>query len=78
MKIGDFVNERPSILTNPSFDAETMTMQTFGKGRHRRLRRHLRVGMDGTAFRLTRYDLMPDCKGVPADDWPTVYRTTVR
>ena len=79
VKIGDLVNERSSILTNPSFDAKTMTMLTFGKGRG--------IGdcgdisawvWDGTAFRLTRYDLMPDCKGVPADDWPTVYRTTVR
>ena len=79
VKIGALVNERPGILTNPSFDAKTMTMLTFGKGRG--------IGdcgdisawvWDGTAFRLTRYDLMPDCKGIPADDWPTVYRTTVR
>ena len=52
-----------------------MALSTFGKGRG--------LGdcgtgeewvWDGKAFRLALLKTMPHCKGIPIDDWPTLYR----
>jgi Protein of unknown function (DUF1176) len=61
--------------TNAGFDESTQTLSTFDKGRG--------IGdcgfasdwvWDGKAFQLLLSKSMPDCHGVPADDWPTVWR----
>ncbi len=60
---------------NAGFDAETQTLSTFNKGRG--------IGdcgfasdwvWDGQSFRLILSKSMPDCHGVPEDEWPTVWR----
>ncbi len=60
---------------NAGFDAATQTLSTFNKGRG--------IGdcgfasdwaWDGKAFQLILSKSMPDCHGVAADDWPTVWR----
>ncbi len=33
---------------------------------------------DGTAFRLVTQYMMPDCHGVPPDDWPSLWQATVK
>jgi hypothetical protein len=62
-------------LTNADFSNADMTMRSFSKGRG--------IGdcgeeeswiFDGKVFRLAEVKSMPHCQGVPADDWPTVYR----
>jgi Protein of unknown function (DUF1176) len=77
IKVGD-LHEDPStgaIATNPVFDAKTMTLSTFSKGRG--------IGdcgareewiWDGKAFKLALLKIMPHCKGIPLDDWPALYR----
>jgi hypothetical protein len=60
---------------NPVFDPKTGTLATLNKGR----------GLsdcggqsewvwDGTAFRMLATKGMPACKGIPAGDWPTLFR----
>jgi len=62
-------------IVNPESDAKTGTLTTLNKGR----------GMsdcggasewawDGAAFRVVVSKGMPNCKGIPVDDWPTLYR----
>jgi hypothetical protein len=80
VKVGDLEQDGPqSGLINSNFNDETMTMSSFGKGRG--------IGdcgneeewvWDGKAFRLSQVRLMSECKGVPMDDWPVVYRATVQ
>jgi len=63
------------IAVNPTFDPKTMTISTFGKGRA--------MGdcgtskdwvWDGKAFRLALLKVMGQCRSVPLDDWPVLYR----
>lgn len=60
---------------NAGFDEATQTLSTFNKGRG--------IGdcgsssewaWDGRVFRLILSKAMPDCHGVPEDEWPTVWR----
>jgi hypothetical protein len=77
VKIGDIQTDPgyETIAVNPSFDTKTMTISTFGKGRG--------LGdcgttdewvWDGKSFRLALLKMMPQCRGVPLDDWPVLYR----
>lgn len=71
--------EKNAFAMNAAFDAQTATLTTFAKGRG--------VGdcgidarwiWDGQAFRIRQYRSMPTCRGVQPDDWPTIYRATVK
>lgn len=64
---------------NLDYDPATRILASFGKGRG--------LGdcgdetqwvWDGKAFQLLSMLVMPECRGVPGDDWPTLYRATVR
>jgi hypothetical protein len=66
-------------LVNADFSNVDMTMRTFSKGRG--------IGdcgdeerwvWDGKSFQPAEVKTMPHCKGVPAEDWPTVYRADVK
>jgi hypothetical protein len=66
-------------LMNISFDASKMMLSNFDKMRG--------LGdcgaqsdwiWDGTAFRLVSQYMMPDCQGVPVDDWPSLWQATVK
>jgi hypothetical protein len=68
-----------NFLFNAWFTNADMTMGALAKGRG--------VGdcgsaerwvWDGNLFQLAELKTMPDCRGVPADDWPIVYRAIVR
>jgi antitoxin (DNA-binding transcriptional repressor) of toxin-antitoxin stability system len=68
-----------SDLMNVEFDPKTQTLHNFDKGRG--------LGdcggenewvWDGRAFLPSRQTLMPECRGVTADDWPTELRTRRR
>jgi len=68
-----------SDLMNVEFDPKTQTLYNFEKGRG--------LGdcggenewvWDGRAFQPSRQTLMPECRGVTADDWPTELRTRRR
>jgi hypothetical protein len=67
------------LVVNASFNGETMTLSTFGKGRG--------PGdcgtsgewvFDGTDFRLTAFRTMPKCAGLLSDEWPLIYRAQVK
>lgn len=80
VKVGDLEHDGPQNgLINPNFNDETMTISSFGKGRG--------IGdcgseeewvWDGKTFRLAQIRLMSECKGVPMDDWPVVYRADIK
>jgi hypothetical protein len=66
-------------LTNPDFSNVDMTMRSFSKGRG--------IGdcgdeerwvFDGKTFQLADMKSMPHCRGVPSEDWPTLYRADVK
>lgn len=66
-------------LMNVDFDPKTQTLSNFDKARG--------LGdcgafsewvWDGKAFRLKAQSLMPECRAVPWDDWPTSYVTRSR
>jgi hypothetical protein len=68
----------PTEVMNLDYDAKTGVVSSFAKGRG--------LGdcgeqtswvWDGRAFRVVEDSVMPDCHGVTADDWPSVYRATV-
>jgi hypothetical protein len=67
------------VAMNASFDAKTATLTTFAKGRGPG-DCGIETGWtwDGKAFRVSRYRSMPTCRGVPPDDWPTVYWATTK
>lgn len=69
----------PNELGLPSFDAATGIMTSLVKGRG--------IGdcgtagtwaWDGSGFRLVSLASMDPCRGVPIDDWPTLYRASTR
>lgn len=71
--------EMVASLMNVDFDPATQTLSNFDKGRG--------LGdcgaftdwvWDGKAFRLSGQTLMPECRGVTGDDWPTSYVTRRR
>jgi hypothetical protein len=71
--------ETESMLMNVDFDPATQTLSNFEKGRG--------IGdcgaantwvWTGQAFAQTDQSLMGVCKGVSADDWPTVFRSRAK
>jgi len=80
VKVGDIVHDGDAVTaTNSSFDPDSMTLNTFSKGRG--------IGdcgteeawvFDGKAFQLAELKLMSECKGVLPEDWPVVYRAQVK
>jgi hypothetical protein len=81
VRIGDTVQDPDagSTAVNSSFDPKIMAIDIFNKGRG--------IGdcgteenwvFDGKAFRLALIKLMPDCRGVLPEDWPTLYRAVVK
>jgi hypothetical protein len=67
------------LIVNAGFDPKTLTLSMFAKSRG--------PGdcgssgawvFDGTAFRLARYQAMPVCAGLVADEWPVIYRVEVK
>lgn len=74
LSVGDA--ETPNGTVNGAYDPDTRTINAFSKGRG--------LGdcgvastwtWTGRAFVLTRESTMEDCEGVPADFWPTTWRT---
>lgn len=68
-----------AFLTNPDFSNVDMTLRSFSKGRG--------IGdcgdeerwvFDGRTFQLADMKSMPHCRGVPSEDWPTLYRAEVK
>lgn len=66
-------------LMNISFDTTTQTLSNFDKMRG--------LGdcgaqsdwvWDGTGFKLVAQYMMPDCHGVPFDDWPSIWQAQAR
>ena len=77
IKIGDIEADPGAevITVNPTFDPKTMTISSFSKGRG--------IGdcgtsedwvFDGKTFRLALLKLMGQCRGIPTEDWPVLYR----
>ncbi|MGV3633965.1 MAG: DUF1176 domain-containing protein, partial [Pseudorhodoplanes sp.] len=72
-------DEPRSGLTNPVFDPETMTLNSFNKGRG-----YGDCGIEeqwvwtGKAFQLALERSMGECKRIPMDDWPVTWRAEVR
>jgi hypothetical protein len=65
-------------VVNPQIDAETLTITAFEKGRGPGDCGELVTWVwTGKAFVLARQDTMPDCQGVPAEQWPTLFRATI-
>ncbi len=65
---GDFI-------VNPVFDAKTGTLTTLNKGRGLSDCGGMSEWVwDGAVFRTITSKAMPNCKGIPVDDWPTLYR----
>lgn len=72
----------PETLIDPmnlDYDPEHRILSSFAKGRG--------IGdcgdatqwvWDGKAFQLLSMIVMPDCRGVPVDDWPWLYQAVVR
>lgn len=64
-------------VTNADFDPDSLTMTAFEKGRGLGdCGSILSWVWNGEAFVLLRQDIMPDCRGVGAEYWPTLYRAT--
>jgi len=71
--------EQAGELMNISYDPETRTLSNFDKARG--------IGdcgaasdwvWTGKAFVLTSQVMMPDCRGVSLDDWPSVWKAQVK
>jgi hypothetical protein len=69
--IGEVGNE----LVNPGLTENGLSISSFYLGRG--------IGdcgsrgewsWDGSKFRLIRYSAMDDCRGIPSNDWPVLYR----
>jgi hypothetical protein len=69
----------PAELTNPSLAEDGSTLDSFAKGRG--------IGdcgeatswaFDGSRFRLATLSRFEDCRGVPPEDWPVLFRAEVR
>ena len=72
-------DDDPSMLTNASFNPATGTLTSFYKSRGiADCGLDDRYGWDGRGFRLIGARSMPDCRGVPPDAWPSVFRTRQR
>lgn len=64
---------------NLDYDPDTRILASFAKGRGLGdCGDELQWIWDGKAFQVLSMQVMPVCRGVPGDDWPTLYRATVR
>jgi hypothetical protein len=62
-------------IVNPVLDAKTGILTTLNKGRGLSDCGGLSEwAWDGAAFRMIASRAMPPCKGIPAEDWPTLFR----
>ena len=62
-------------IVNPVLDAKTSMLTTLNKGRGLSDCGGLSEwAWDGAAFRMIASRAMPTCKGIPAEDWPTLFR----
>lgn len=66
------------VLVNPGVDEGGRTLTAFNKGRG--------IGdcgeistwaFDGATLKLAEYRALTDCRGVPPDDWPVLYRAKI-
>lgn len=64
---------------NLDYDPDTRILASFAKGRGLGdCGDELQWIWDGKAFQVLSMRLMPDCRGVPGDDWPSLFQATVR
>jgi hypothetical protein len=69
----------PGGLTNPAVGDDHKTITAFAKGRGLGDCGTLASwAFDGTRFRVVSYAAMDDCRGVPPDDWPVLWRAEVK
>jgi hypothetical protein len=62
------------ILMNVGFDAASQTLSSFSKGRGIADCGSTEAWVwDGKAFQMAREEIMPECRGVPPDDWPALF-----
>lgn len=62
-------------IVNPILDAKTGTLTTLNKARGLSDCGGLSEwAWDGAVFRMIASRAMPSCKGIPAEDWPTLFR----
>jgi hypothetical protein len=62
------------ILMNVGFDAPSQTLSSFSKGRGIADCGATEAWVwDGKAFQMAREEIMPECRGVPPDDWPSLF-----
>ncbi len=71
--------DQGNILVNPYIVEGGLVLSSFARGRG--------LGdcgviadwaWDGGGFRLLGYTVMEECRGVPVDDWPVLYRARRR
>jgi hypothetical protein len=62
------------LLMNVGFDPKTQTLSSFSKGRGIADCGSTEAWVwDGKAFRMASEAIMPECRGVPPDDWPALF-----
>jgi hypothetical protein len=70
---------KEQLLVNAAFDEKTMTLTMFAKSRGPGDCGSAAAWVfDGKEFRLTRFQKMPVCAGLLADEWPVIYRAEVK
>jgi len=68
----------PAELTNPYLSDDRLTLNALAKGRGLGdCGEATAWAWDGSTFRLARLARFEDCRGVPPDDWPALYRADV-
>ena len=61
-------------LMNVGFDAPSQTLSSFSKGRGIADCGSTESWVwDGKAFQMAHEEIMPECRGVPPDDWPALF-----
>ena len=66
-------------LTNPDKGSEPLTVTSFSKGRGIADCGSTGTWLwDGTAFRLVEFRAMPECRGIPPDEWPRLWHARRR
>ena len=71
------MTKRKDTIFNPEFDAEKMTLVSYGAYRGAGDCGELIDWVwTGREFQAAELRKMPDCEGIPSSDWPVLYRTT--
>ena len=71
--------EPQTLLMNIEFDPATWKLTTFSKARGLGdCGDFTTYAWDGRTFRPVRADVMPECRGVMLDEWPTLFELDVR